>query len=107
MNFEIKRKIDVLGRIVIPVELRRYYEIANGDTVVFLAAREGIQVAKADNFILSETPKNSVAVVDEIGRIIIPIALRKQFKLEANDFLRFVLNETCMLICKDKSQTLT
>ena len=107
MKIEIKRKIDELGRIIIPIELRRRYEMVNGDTLVFLSAREGIQVAKADDFILNETPKNSVAVLDELGRIIIPSALRKQFKLDTNDALRFVLNETCMLICKDKNQTLT
>ena len=48
MKFETKRKIDVLGRIVLPIDMRYYYEIANGDRVVLLPVCEGIQIAKAD-----------------------------------------------------------
>ncbi|MBE6694953.1 MAG: hypothetical protein E7587_00720 [Ruminococcaceae bacterium] len=46
MTFKIIQKIDELGRILLPIHLREYYEIAAGDTVVLLSAREGIQIAK-------------------------------------------------------------
>ena len=36
MKFELKRKIDELGRIVLPIDLRRYYGIESGDTIVLL-----------------------------------------------------------------------
>ena len=59
MKFEIKRKIDELGRIVLPIDMRNYYEIGSGDTVVLLPVREGIQIAKADLFILNQLPNSS------------------------------------------------
>ena len=65
MKFEIKRKIDELGRIVLPIDLRNYYEIGSGDTVVLLPVREGIQIAKADLFILNQLPNDVVVTVDE------------------------------------------
>jgi len=102
MKFEIKRKIDELGRIVLPIDLRNYYEIGSGDTVVLLPVREGIQIAKADLFILNQLPNDVVVTVDELGRIVIPSAFRKQFGLESKDTMCIVPNETCMLIYKEK-----
>lgn len=51
MKFELKRKIDELGRIVLPAELRNYYEISSGETVVLLPVRNGIQLRKRIIFI--------------------------------------------------------
>ena len=75
MKFEMKRKIDELGRLVLPIDMRNYYEIANGDSVVLLPVREGIQIAKTDLFILNQLPSDIVVTVDELGRIVIPSAL--------------------------------
>lgn len=105
MKFEIKRKIDELGRIVLPIDLRNYYEIGSGDTVVLLPVREGVQIAKADLFILNQLPKDVTASVDELGRIVIPSVFRKQFDLEAKDTMCIVPHETCMLMYKEKSLT--
>ena len=102
MKFEMKRKIDELGRIVLPIDMRNYYKIANGDSVVLLPVREGIQIAKTDLFILNQLPNDVVVTVDELGRIVIPSAFRKQFGLEAKDTMCIVPNETCMLIYKEK-----
>ena len=105
MKFEIKRKIDELGRIVLPIDLRNYYEIGSGDTVVLLPVREGVQIAKADLFILNQLPKDVTVDVDELGRIVIPSVFRKQFVLEAKDTMCIVPHETCMLMYKEKSLT--
>ena len=103
MEFEMKRKIDELGRIVLPIDMRTYYEIASGDSVVLLPVREGIQIAKADLFILNQLPKDVTVSVDELGRIVIPAVFRKQFGLEAKDTMCIVPNETCMLMYKEKA----
>lgn len=100
MKFELKRKIDELGRIVLPAELRNYYEISSGETVVLLPVRNGIQVAKTDYFHINQLPEDSAVCVDELGRIVIPTELRKQFNLTPKDVLYFVPNETCMLMQK-------
>ena len=103
MKFEIKRKIDELGRIVLPIDMRNYYEIGSGDTVVLLPVREGIQIAKTDLFILNQLPSDIVVTVDELGRIVIPSALRKQFGFEPKDTMCILPNETCMLMYKEKA----
>ena len=105
MKFEIKRKIDELGRIVLPIDLRNYYEIGSGDIVVLLPVREGVQIAKADLFILNQLPKDVTVSVDELGRIVIPAVFRKQFGLEAKDTMCIVPHETCMLMYKENSFT--
>ena len=77
MKFEMKRKIDGLGRIVLPIDLRNYYGISNGDKVVLLTVREGIQIAKAEYFIMSQISKDMLVSVDELGRILIPAVFTK------------------------------
>lgn len=101
MKFEMKRKIDEFGRIVLPIDLRNYYGIASGDKVVLLPVREGIQIAKAEYFIMNRLPQDMAVTVDELGRIVIPSAFRKQFQFEPKDVLCLVPNETCMLMYKD------
>lgn len=100
MKFEMKRKIDELGRLVLPIDLRNYYGIASGDTVVLLPVREGIQIAKAEYFIMNELPENVTATVDELGRIVIPSAFRNQFGFVPKDTLCLVPHETCILMYK-------
>ena len=101
MKFEIKRKIDELGRIVLPIDLRRYYGIENGDTIVLLPVRDGIQVAKADYFIVNQLSTEMAVVVDELGRFVMPATFRTQYHIEAKDTLCIVPHETCLLLYKE------
>lgn len=101
MKFEMKRKIDELGRIVLPIDLRNYYGITSGDKVVLLPVREGIQIAKAEYFIMNQLSKDMAVTVDELGRIVIPAMFRNQFHFEPRDVMCLVPNETCMLMYKD------
>ena len=103
MKFEMKRKIDELGRIVLPIDLRRYYGIDNGDTIVLLPVREGIQVAKADYFILNQLPTEMAVNIDELGRFVMPSSFRTQYHIDAKDTLCIVPHETCMLLHKEDS----
>ena len=100
MNLEIKRKIDKLGRIVLPAKLKKHYQIANGDNVVLLPVRNGIQIAKTEYFLVDKLPKEAIVSVDELGRITIPISLRTLFNIDSADIITFALRETCMLIHK-------
>lgn len=103
MKFEVKRKIDSLGRLVIPKAIRDFYRIKKGDTIVLLTARDGILISSADLFITNDLPQNSTATVDEMGRFVIPDAFRKEYGFVSQDTLRIVPNETCMLIYKNNS----
>jgi bifunctional DNA-binding transcriptional regulator/antitoxin component of YhaV-PrlF toxin-antitoxin module len=103
MNFEIKRKIDELGRLVLPIDLRRYYGIESGDTIILLPVREGIQIAKAEFFIMNQLPQDVATKVDDLGRIVIPLVFRNQYKILPKDTMCLVPNETCMLMLKDNT----
>ena len=101
MKFEMKRKIDELGRIVLPIDLRRYYGIENGDTIVLLPVRDGIQVAKTDYFVLNQLPAEMTVAVDELGRFVMPSLFRTQYHIEPKDTINIVPHETCMLLYKE------
>lgn len=101
MKFELKRKIDNLGRIVIPVDLRIYYGMTQGDTLIILPVRNGIQIAKSEYFIMEELPDiESIVTVDSLGRLIIPSVFRNQYHFNSQDILSIVPHETCMMIYK-------
>ena len=85
MKFEMKRKIDELGRIVLPIDLRNYYGIKSGDKVVLLPVREGIQLAKAEYFIMNQISEDMAVNVDELGRIVIPKEMRKKMDIANSD----------------------
>lgn len=44
MAITIIRQIDALGRIVIPKDLRKQYDIKNGDEIYFNACEDGILI---------------------------------------------------------------
>ena len=101
MKFEIKRKIDDLGRLCIPVAFRDYYGIGSGDRVVLLSVRNGVQIAKAEFFVPEQIPRGATVSVDRFGRIVIPCAFRREFVFMSHDTLCIVPNETCMLVYKE------
>ena len=45
MQIRMTRRIDDLGRLVIPADLRKQYGIKAGDTVCFSASDEGIVIS--------------------------------------------------------------
>lgn len=65
----IIRRIDDLGRIVIPKEIRRQYGIVEGDRMEILSTTEGIIVRKhtADKTILAYTQSLKDAIREEEG----------------------------------------
>ena len=46
MDFGIHKKIDSLGRIVLPKEIRDTYQLSNGDTVEIVPTENGILIKK-------------------------------------------------------------
>ena len=49
MKFSVKKTIDTLGRIVIPKNLREYYEIQLGDELALIPTDEGILLIKPND----------------------------------------------------------
>ena len=101
MKFEIKRKIDNLGRIILPIDLRIYYGITQGDTLVILPVRNGILLSKSNYFIMDELTDAMITTIDVLGRFVVPAVFRNQYQLKPNDILKIVPHETCLLISKE------
>lgn len=53
MFLGIQKKIDKLGRIVLPKEIRKIYHIKNGDYVEILPTENGILLKKVEDKLLS------------------------------------------------------
>ena len=48
-NFKIIRKIDSLGRIVIPMDIRKALNLSNGDDIEINITGESILIKKSEN----------------------------------------------------------
>ena len=105
MNFEAKRKIDTFGRVSIPIDFRSYYNIGTDEKIVLLSVRDGIQIAKADLFITELLSESNLAAIDKLGRLVIPLAFRREFNIKPYDTLHIVANETCMTVFKAVSNS--
>ena len=46
MSFVIKRRVDELGRIVLPKDMRNFYGINKGDALEIVANEEGILIRR-------------------------------------------------------------
>ena len=78
MTFVIKRKIDELGRLVLPIDHRNHYNISSGDAVSITIVNKGFLVKKVTEI------TDDCKFVDALGRIVIPKHVRETFKLETN-----------------------
>ena len=54
MNFEIKKKVDNLGRIVLPKNMRDYYCISLNDKVNLIPTERGILIVKCNDAVRRE-----------------------------------------------------
>lgn len=84
MFFSIKRRVDELGRLVLPIDYRNHYEIKGGDTVKISATEGGMLISKESG------EGDSFKNVDELGRIVIPSAFRKQYSIEPRSELEVI-----------------
>ncbi len=84
MKFVTKRKVDELGRIVLPIEYRAHYSISAGDAVAITATDYDLVLSKA-----SEATENT-KTVDELGRVVIPAALRKQLNISSKELIAII-----------------
>ncbi len=75
MHFTIIRQIDKLGRIVLPVDIRRFFGLGPGSSVCFTATEDGIILTPAP-----AAAENS-RTMDTLGRIVIPMSVRQRFRL--------------------------
>ncbi len=71
MKFIAIREIDKLGRILLPIDVRRFYGILPGDEICMSLKENAIIVSK------DIKANANVKTVDKIGRIHIPKKIRE------------------------------
>lgn len=83
----IIRKIDILGRIVLPIELRRNLHINFRDSIDIFVNEKYIVLNKCQN-------KSSIGILremDELGRVVLPKAIRDSYNLKHNDLVEIFM----------------
>lgn len=81
MELICSRKIDELGRIILPIDVRHSYELSVGDTLAVKSTEFEIILYKSAKGMEIER------TIDELGRINIPNEIRNQFNLKPTDSL--------------------
>lgn len=100
-NLIITRKIDELGRIVIPIEIREELKIKEGQEISLFI--------EENKLILSlnlEKKDSIIRKIDEIGRIVIPIEIRKTLKLEEKQDVNMYTNNNNIIVQKEISSSI-
>lgn len=105
MFFTIIRRVDELGRLVLPIDLRKHFGITPGDPVLLSDTEKGILISK------HRGDEESCRTLDELGRIVIPCNMRRKYRLSPKSELvitptekgillsppqQSILNETCV-----------
>ena len=90
---EIRRKVDELGRVVIPIDARKQFDIKKGDKY---------SVTSKDNYIIFEKNKKegTIRTIDELGRIVIPIDERNKLEIKEGDSLRIEADDESITLIK-------
>ncbi len=80
MKFVAIRKMDSVGRIVIPADIRRFYKMDK-------SASMKISMEGGEIIISHKEASSGAAGADSLGRIVIPSGIRKSLGISAGDFL--------------------
>ncbi len=77
MTFVTVRRIDALGRIVLPIDMRRFFHLTPGSAVGFTENGSDIVVRRGED---SDSRVIKYAV-DALGRVVIPVDVRRRFRI--------------------------
>jgi len=92
MTFVIKRKIDELGRLVLPIDHRNHYNISSGDAVSITIVDKGFLIKKVNKI------TDECKFVDALGRIVVPKHVRETFNLETKSSVEIHAAEEGILL---------
>lgn len=99
------RKVDELGRVVIPIEIRNLFELVEKTPVeVFLSGNKIIFEKFERNKELSNRDKSQslgiIRRVDELGRVVIPKDMRDLLGIEEKTPMEFFIEKNSIIIEK-------
>ena len=95
----VVRPLDELGRVVVPKELRRTYDLKEGDRVEIYKDGKMIVVTKVGTM----KPGTAIGIVrtlDSLGRIVLPKELRRTLGINDGDGLEFYTTEAAIVLAK-------
>ncbi len=92
MKFVSIRKVDELGRLVLPIEIRRFYDLNTGDALSVTSTGFEIVLSKDEK---ADTER----CMDELGRIVLPKEIRDKFRIKAKDNLAILPCEDGIHLC--------
>ncbi len=81
MLFTVKRKIDKLGRVGLPIDIREAYDMPIGTPLRFELDGERVCVIK------DTCENNKSRLIDPQGRIVLPVEYRRALGIIAGDYL--------------------
>lgn len=93
----ILRKVDALGRIVLPIGMRSIMNWDIGDSIEIFVKNGGIYLKKFDS---SNIVSGMVRNLDTLGRIVIPMEIRRTFDIRSNDGIEILLNSGQIILKK-------
>ena len=85
----VVRQIDDLGRVVLPIELRRTLGISPKEPLEIFVENEAIIMQKYQEGVSS----GMIRQVDDLGRIVLPIELRRTSDLSPRDSLEIFIDD--------------
>lgn len=118
------RKIDELGRIIIPIEMRNYLEIKTGDKIDICKSGRNIILKKSENIerqmkhididkgieidIQITYLKNNSAhncytrSINDLGMVVIPLELRKNLNIKEKDKVKICVKDNNIILIKER-----
>lgn len=94
----LTRRVDKLGRIMVPIAIRSEYGIGEKDEVEIFTRDNFIVIKKYD---LSGGEIRSRYCTDNVGRIVLPKSIRKEFSLaDGDDYVEIFTEHDSILLKK-------
>lgn len=94
----LTRRVDKLGRIMVPIAIRNEYGIGEKDAVEIFKRDDMIVIKK---YILEDGEIKSCYHTDNVGRIVLPKSIRKEFLLiDGDDFVEIFTEQDSILLRK-------
>lgn len=118
------RRIDELGRIVVPIEMRNYLEIKTGDKIDIFKSGKNIILKKSKNiekqlkhitidkgievdiqitYLKNNSTSNCYTrSINELGMVVIPLELRKNLDINEKAKMRMCIKDDYIILIKER-----
>ena len=94
--------IDELGRIRIPFEIRKKHQLHTREKLEIYTSGKNIILKKRVNAKSNKLNNANIIlrVIDEFGRLVLPIEIRKEQNFKENDQVKFCVKDDYIILIK-------